>query len=55
LPHRETDAAGEIMMPVPALEAAQSIQIAVLRQMGDNLAAQTRAMSAARSTMCASG
>jgi hypothetical protein len=41
---RETDAAGEIMMPVSAADAARGIEITVLRQMGDNIAAQTRQM-----------
>jgi anti-sigma factor RsiW len=44
MPTRETDAAGEVMMPVPTPEALHGIEITVLRQMGDNIAAQTRAM-----------
>lgn len=44
MPTRESDAAGEIMMPVTATEAARGIELTILRQMGDNIAAQTRAM-----------
>lgn len=42
--HRETDQAGQIMMPVSATEAERGIEITVLRQMGDNIAAQTRSL-----------
>lgn len=41
---RESDAAGQIIMPVTATEAERGIEITVLRQMGDNIAAQTRTL-----------
>lgn len=44
MPNRETDSAGQIITPVDANEAARGFEITVLRQMGDNIAAQTRAM-----------
>jgi len=36
----------EVMMPVPPAQALQHIEITVLRQMGDNIAAQTRNLEA---------
>jgi histidinol dehydrogenase len=44
MPARATDAAGEVLMPVGQADALQQVEIHVLRQMGDNIAAQTRAM-----------
>jgi hypothetical protein len=42
LPIRDTDKAGEVMMPVGQADALQQVEIHVLRQMADNIAAQTR-------------
>lgn len=41
---RDSDAAGEVLMPVPNADALQQVEIHVLRQMGDNIAAQTRSL-----------
>jgi replicative DNA helicase len=44
LPIRDTDKAGEVMMPVGQADALQQVEIHVLRQMADNIAAQTRSL-----------
>lgn len=44
MPHRDTDAAGEVLMPVPAADALRGVEITILRQIGDNLAALTRSL-----------
>lgn len=44
MPTRETDAVGEVMMPVKAADAMHGVELTLLRTMGDNLAAQTTAL-----------
>lgn len=44
MPMRDKDSAGEVLMPVSQSDAMQQVEIHALRQMGDNIAAQTRAM-----------
>lgn len=44
MPNRDTDKAGEVIMPVAQQDALQHIEITALRQLGDAIAVQTRAL-----------